>query len=215
MNTEEQFEFDVFISHASEDKAYAATLVEAVRKAGIRVWFDAESMSWGDDLRCSIGRGLSNCRYGIVIFSKAFLARKKWTEYELNGLFARETIGVKRILPIWYDIGHADLLKYSPAFADRLAKISATHGCADIVQSLRAMLGPESRCDGSQSGGLGRVKSPERISDLSLGEEFYLLCCQSAEPENAMQRRLERVWLEEDRFFPSPKPVSGWLFAAP
>jgi hypothetical protein len=105
------------------------------------VWFDKSALEWGDDLRSAIDRGLANCRYGIVVFSKAFLRKKKWTEYELNSLFALEQPGRKVILPIWHGITRDDLIQYSPAFADRLAKISSTDSYRDIVESLLAMLG--------------------------------------------------------------------------
>ena len=75
------------------------------------------------------------------MFSKAFLGKKKWTEYELNALFAREKAGQKLILPIWHGITHDDLIEYSPAFADRLAKISSSDGYADLVASLLGLLG--------------------------------------------------------------------------
>ncbi|MBZ5506930.1 MAG: toll/interleukin-1 receptor domain-containing protein [Acidobacteriia bacterium] len=133
--------FDVFVSHASEDKDYVEPLVSALEKAGIRVWFDKTVLGWGDDLRSAIDRGLTNCRYGVVVFSAAFLRKKKWTEYELNALFAREEVGKNRILPIWHNVTRNDLLNYSPALADRLAKISANESYADIVNSLLGMLG--------------------------------------------------------------------------
>ena len=133
--------FDVFVSHATEDKAYVEPLVDALEGAGISVWFDRAALEWGDDLRVAIDRGLTTCRYGIVVFTKAFLRKKKWTEYELNSLFAREQAGKKLILPIWHGITREDLIQYSPAFADRLAKISSTDSYADIVESLLVMLG--------------------------------------------------------------------------
>jgi hypothetical protein len=134
-------EFDVFISHSSVDKPYVAPLVSALEAAGISVWFDKTAMEWGDSLRSEIDRGLAACRYGIVVFSKAFLKKKKWTEHELDALFAREEPGRKVILPIWHGITRDDLIEYSPAFADRLAKNSVTDSYADIVESLLSMLG--------------------------------------------------------------------------
>lgn len=132
---------DVFVSHATEDKAYVEPLVEALGAAGIRVWFDKSALEWGDDLRSSIDRGLANCRYGIVVFSKAFLQKKKWTEYELNSLFALEQPGRKVILPIWHDIRRDDLLQYGAGFADRLAKMLPKDSYEDIVESLLGLLG--------------------------------------------------------------------------
>jgi TIR domain len=134
-------QWDVFISHASEDKPYVDPLVAKLEAAGVSVWYDRLVLEWGDDLRPQIDNGLINCRYGIVVFSKAFLAKKKWTEHELNGLFAREKAGQKLVLPIWHNIERDDLLQYSPTLADRLAKISSTDSYDDIVASLLGMLG--------------------------------------------------------------------------
>jgi hypothetical protein len=131
---------DVFVCHASEDKGFVGPLVKALKRAGVKVWYDEDSLRWGDGLRSSIDRGLANSRYGIVVFSKAFLKKKHWTEHELNGLFARERNGRKVILPIWHKITDRELLKYSPAFADRIAMISKKDSVGDIVKNLKSIL---------------------------------------------------------------------------
>lgn len=131
---------DVFVCHASEDKAFVSILVKALKKADIKVWYDNDTLQWGDGLRSSINRGLVNSRYGIVVFSKAFLKRKHWTEHELDGLFAKERNGSKVILPIWHGITDRELAKYSPAFADRVAMITTRDSVADIVRHLKDLL---------------------------------------------------------------------------
>ena len=133
-------QWEVFISHASEDKGYVEPLVKSLNAAGISVWYDRMVLEWGDELRKRIDHGLANCRYGIVVFSKAFLAGKKWTDHEFNGLFALEKHGTKLILPIWHGITQDELLSYSPAFASRLAKDSSTDSYEDIQDSLLRML---------------------------------------------------------------------------
>jgi hypothetical protein len=134
--------YDVFVSHASEDKDFVRPLVRAIRRARIKVWYDENALLWGDELRKSIDRGLLNSRYGIVVFSKAFLKRKRWTEHELNGLFAKERDGRKVILPIWHKITDRELLRYSPAFSDRIAMITKRDSIADIVGNLKKLLKP-------------------------------------------------------------------------
>jgi hypothetical protein len=132
---------DVFISHASEDKeAFVDPLANALSKAGVKVWYDKFALAWGDTLRGTIDRGLASCRYGIVVLSPAFLKRKKWTEHELDGLFAREQSGEKVVLPIWHNIKREDLIDYGPSFADRLAKNSAADSIDDIVRDLKHLL---------------------------------------------------------------------------
>ena len=86
-------EWDVFISHAWEDKeSIARPLAEALRARGLRVWFDEFTLSVGDRLRRSIDRGLANSRDGIVILSPHFFA-KEWPQKELDGLIQREDRG--------------------------------------------------------------------------------------------------------------------------
>ena len=43
-------EFDVFISHATEDKDFAGPLAHELRSAGLRVWFDEFELGLGDSL---------------------------------------------------------------------------------------------------------------------------------------------------------------------
>jgi len=53
---------------------------------------------------------------------------------------AKERLGKKVILPIWHKVTRADLLKYSPALADRLAKDSRNDSTKEIVKSLKTIL---------------------------------------------------------------------------
>src|SRR5262245_4502913 len=97
--------WNVFISHASEDKiALAIPLAEALRRAGLSVWLDGQELRLGDSLREKIDEGLANSQFGVVILSPRFFA-KEATRKELGGLSAIEdAVGRKVILPIWYQI---------------------------------------------------------------------------------------------------------------
>jgi hypothetical protein len=67
--------YDLFLSHAGEDKAaIARPLFSALTAVGVTVWFDEAVLKIGDSLRRKIEEGLARCRYGIVIISPAFLA---------------------------------------------------------------------------------------------------------------------------------------------
>lgn len=127
--------WDVFVSHASEDKdGFARPLADALRAEGLNVWFDESVLRIGDSLRRSIDRGLSQCTFGIVIVSKAFLS-KEWPQRELDGLVAREEEGKKVVLPIWHDITATEVRRCSPTLADRLA-ISSSKGVAAVVKEI-------------------------------------------------------------------------------
>jgi hypothetical protein len=111
---------DAFISHASEDKDFVKPLAEALFSLGVDVWYDTFVLTVGDSLRKSIDQGLVSSRFGIVVLSKAFF-EKRWPNYELNGIVAREMNGRKVILPVWRELTHDDVLKYSPPLADKVA----------------------------------------------------------------------------------------------
>lgn len=112
---------DAFICHASEDKsAVVKPLARELSRMGFAIWYDEFELRVGDSLRRSIDRGLAKSRFGIVILSKHFFA-KEWPQYELDGLTAREIKGRKVILPVWHGVNRAQVLKRSPALADRVA----------------------------------------------------------------------------------------------
>ena len=115
------FLWDVFISHASEDKeAIARPLAEALQKRGVQVWYDEFTLKLGDSLRRKIDQGLRDSKYGIVILSKDFFV-KEWPQKELDGLFNQERKGKKVILPIWHNVTAEEVSYYSPMLAGILA----------------------------------------------------------------------------------------------
>lgn len=132
--------YDVFVSHASEDKEeFVKPLVEALKGAGYKVWYDEFTLKVGDSLRRSIDNGLKNSRYGIVVFSNAFFA-KNWTQYELDGLVTREMEGHKVILPIWHMVSKNQVQNYSPTLADKKAINSSLSTIEEIVVQLAEVL---------------------------------------------------------------------------
>lgn len=127
--------WDVFISHASEDKdAIARQLAQALRAKGLRVWYDEFSLTVGDSLRESIDHGLAHSEFGVVILSEHFF-EKHWPTQELNGLATREIDGKKVILPVWHGVGFEQVRKNSPTLADRIA-VTTERGVDHIVEKL-------------------------------------------------------------------------------
>lgn len=116
------FDYDLFISHASEDKAgFVRQLVALLEERGLKVWFDEAELQVGDGLVQSIEDGLRRSRFGVVVLSPAFFA-KRWPRAELDALASREiSSGDRVVLPIWLDVGEALVREYSPLLADKLA----------------------------------------------------------------------------------------------
>jgi hypothetical protein len=155
--------WDVFISHATEDKdEIARPLAEALTKAGLRVWFDEFSLKVGQSISESINFGLTNSRYGIVIISEHYL-RKDWTKRELAGLFAKEQ-NEKIILPIWHKVSFERLRSYSPILADRLAA-NSNMGFQRLTQSLLDVISPNHRIDTLDEAFISEMSRPLNSSD--------------------------------------------------
>ena len=135
-------EYDVFISHASEDKgSIADNLYYELDSRGIKVWYDAISIQWGDSLRSKIDDGLRNSKFGIVILSNDYI-RKGWTQYELDGLFQREMTDGKTVLPIWHKITKDEVQAFSQTLASRKALNTAMLSASEIADELIRLLPP-------------------------------------------------------------------------
>jgi len=132
--------WDIFISHASEDKSEVARpLQQYLEKAGLRVWLDETQLKVGDSLREKIDEGLAQSRFGIVILSPAFFA-KQWPQRELNGLFARETGDRTTIIPVWHNLAQQEVARFSPMLADRVAVLT-TVGWEQVVRRILEVAG--------------------------------------------------------------------------
>jgi hypothetical protein len=134
--------YDVFISHASEDKEdVARPLAEALQVRGFSVWYDDFSLRMGDSLRRSIDRGVARSRFGVVILSPNFF-RKNWTQYELDGLVTRTMADQQHILPIWHEVTKQEVIDYSPSLADKLARSTGSHTIAEIAEEIMEVIVP-------------------------------------------------------------------------
>ena len=121
--------WDVFISHASEDKpAVAIPLAEALQERGVTAWLDKAELRIGESLRRRIDQGLAASRFAVVILSPAYFA-KGWPQYELDGIVTLSVAGKQNLLPIYHNLGHAEVMAKSPSLADKLARST---GDADI-----------------------------------------------------------------------------------
>jgi len=134
--------YDVFISHASEDKDdLVRPLAEALKALHVEVWYDEFALKLGDSLRRSIDKGLARSRYAVVVLSPAFF-QKNWPQRELDGLVAREMDSNDRvILPVWHRVSRKDVIEFSPPLADVLA-IDSAHGVGHLAAKIAEVAKP-------------------------------------------------------------------------
>lgn len=139
--TEKNREYDVFISHASEDKDdVARPLALALRELGLSVWYDEFEMKIGDSLRRKIDAGLAKSRFGVVVISRDFI-KKGWPNYELDGLVTRSVSGEQVLLPIWHRITKQEVVDYSPSLADKVARNTAINTIDEIANEINCVVG--------------------------------------------------------------------------
>jgi len=135
-----QREYDVFISHASEDKDdVVRPLAIALRARGLSVWYDEFELKIGDSLRRKIDLGLAKSNFGIVVISRDFI-KKGWTNYELDGLITRSVSGEQQLLPIWHNITKREVIEYSPSLADKVARNTAVTTVEEIADEIAQVI---------------------------------------------------------------------------
>jgi len=133
-------EYDVFISHASEDKdEVVRPLALALKSEGLTVWYDEFEMKIGDSLRRKIDKGLANSRFGIVVLSKYFI-RKGWTNYELDGIITKSVSHEQVLLPIWHNLTKKEVIDYSPSLADKLARNTSSFTVEEIATEIAEVI---------------------------------------------------------------------------
>lgn len=92
-------DFDVFLSHASEDKDRVRKLHDALTAGGVKVFFDESSIKWGDSIVEKVNHGLLKSRFFIPFLTTTF-SKKGWTNKELNSSISMNISRKGRILPI-------------------------------------------------------------------------------------------------------------------
>lgn len=132
--------FDVFISHASEDKEEVVRpLAQALRDHGLDVWYDEFELKIGDSLRRKIDGGIARSRFGIVVLSPPFFA-KGWPQYELDGLVTMAVSDKQVLLPLWHGVSKDEVVSHSPSLADKVALRTADYTIAEIADEITSVV---------------------------------------------------------------------------
>lgn len=126
-------EYDVFISHASADKEeYVDKLKAALDKLKVKIFYDKDSIQWGDNWKEKILEGVEKSEFAIIVISEKFFGRE-WTEKELSEFLNRQNRnGQKIILPILHNISMEDLRNKYPDIADIQALNTKNQTCEAI-----------------------------------------------------------------------------------
>jgi hypothetical protein len=118
--------YDVFVSHAVEDKhSVTNELTSRLKTAGLSVWYSSEGLGLGSSIVESVNAGMVGSEYSIVVLSPMYL-EAKWALIELEALFALESTGKMTILPLWHEITLEQVLRSNPLLAGRFGLSTST-----------------------------------------------------------------------------------------
>jgi hypothetical protein len=121
-----QYEYDVALSFAGEDRSYVEIIAKELESRGIKVFYDKfeEDALWGKDLRQHLGylfgKGAAFC---VMFISKMYI-KKNWCNLERTSAIQRQNNGEEYILPVCLDLtriegitdrfGYLEAKNYSP-----------------------------------------------------------------------------------------------------
>src|SRR5262249_32772818 len=99
----------------SEDRVgFVLSLVDALQKRGVTVWFDQNQLALGDSLRENINTGLAESRFAVLVLSRHSLA-KNWPRQEWVAVLTLEESGQKRVLPVIYGVSRHEIAEAFPS----------------------------------------------------------------------------------------------------
>src|SRR5215510_13812193 len=99
----EDFKYDVFLSHSSQDKTVVRAVSERLRADGLRVWLDDWEIRPGDHIQAKIEAGLEDSRV-LVLCMSAHAFGSDWAQLESYTYRFRDPLNKeRRFIPLRLD----------------------------------------------------------------------------------------------------------------
>lgn len=204
-------DWDVFISHASEDKERVVRpLAEALAEYGVEVWYDNFTLKPGASLKLSLDAGIGGSEFGIIVISEKFV-NKEWPMYEFEALRSRADDDA-RLLTLWHGMTREDGPSWVSGLDPSTDLESGTESITALAREVLASVRPDlARFVETRRGHQGLLGRPEeekvfkRInsSEVPPGDRNF-----DRLPKELVERvRLIRVML----FDGDPHSMDFWL----
>lgn len=134
----DDYEFDLFLSHASEDKDdVARPLAVLLQDLGLRVWFDEFELRIGDNIVDKLNKGINTSRFGTVVLSTAFVdLTKHWTKFELDTLEYLWVTENRVMFPVWHNISVHEIRSFRASLANIYGLSTARYTLEEIAQEI-------------------------------------------------------------------------------
>jgi hypothetical protein len=91
---------EVFLSHSSLDRPFAASIAETIRRHGVPVWYSQTDILGAAQWHDEIGSALQRCDWLALILSPNSV-ESKWVKRELQYALQKDRFE-NRIIPILY-----------------------------------------------------------------------------------------------------------------
>ena len=129
------YTYDLFISHAVEDKIPLVNELAAQLEAqGIKVWYTGCELSMGDAVCDTLVHAMRQCRYGIIVFSPSYISKMKPSS-DFNTLLNYKRQGEKVIIPVLFEVTPEELVTAQLLSEDHNA-IDSSEGVNNLVTRL-------------------------------------------------------------------------------
>lgn len=136
---------DVFLSYASEDRAYALALKNELNKQNISVWIDVDEVKIGDTIIRTIEDGIKKSRFAILLISRAYM-KKPYPKAEFDTIIKGqiEKRGGPAVIPILHgDVSQNELTNFS-GVVSTLRNVSTNFPLPDVVNEILNVIEPPS-----------------------------------------------------------------------
>lgn len=130
-------EYDIFLSHSTDDLHIARELCHALKELDVEVWLDEFNLGLGQNVLLAIDRGISHSRIGVVLVTPHVIAGRPWVEREFSALLNNK----ETVIPVLHKVTMAELQKYSPQLHLNKGLSTADHTVEKIAKLIVATLG--------------------------------------------------------------------------
>ena len=203
----------VFLSYASQDADAARRICEALRAAGVEVWFDQSELVGGDAWDAKIRKQIKDCALFVPIISANTQARHEGyfrLEWKLAAQRTRAIAdGIPFLLPVVIDATRDDTAlvpeefctvqwtrmpgsEAPTAFCERVSKLIAANATPETAHPLAAGRGGQSSKPTSAARGGGWVALAAAVGLLAAGAGYYFGVYAPEQTRLALEREKSR-----------------------
>ena len=116
----DQWDWDVFISHAGQDKRFGRSLHRRLKHVGLRCFLDEVSLQEGCDAPVAMEAAVRSTQIAVVLLSEEFFA-KTWPQRELRWFLEGRPASRHTILPVFLGVT-----------VERCQELAAPAGLAEV-----------------------------------------------------------------------------------